>query len=304
MEPEQFPPLGAFNELAKRSVPHILEKIFFALDHKSFKSCMRVNKDWSLLFSTTSYKKRFTELTIEKWKNEMKLVVASADGNIDLVRMLVIDLMVDVDAVMAHDNRCPATPLIEAARNGHIDVVTFLLNAGALVNKPATNGETPLIWAIFNNRLDIMKVLLQAGSMAKGSGYLKPPLHVAVLRSNREMIKLLLDAGADTNETDKYGVTPLNLAATYGHLDIIQTLSYRCNDINHPDTHGRTPLHKAAKRHCKRAARFLLQQGANPYQADKNGVTPMQVVSIQGEQIIKNLVEEGHLEQKRESKTN
>ena len=203
MEPEQFLQFGAFNTLAKRSVPHILENIFFALDHKSFKTCMKVNKDWRLLFSTKSYKKRFMELTIEKWENEKKLVVASAEGNVDIVRKLVSDLMVDVNAVMAHDNRCPATPLIEAARNGHIDVVNFLLHAGARVNKPATNGVTPLFWAVFYNRTDILKFLLHAGSMAKGSGYLKPPLDVAVMRSNRKMIKLLLDAGVERNETDR-----------------------------------------------------------------------------------------------------
>ena len=42
----------AFDTLFGRSVPHILEGIFFSLDYKSFKNCMDVNKRWNELLLT------------------------------------------------------------------------------------------------------------------------------------------------------------------------------------------------------------------------------------------------------------
>ena len=74
MESKETDVPGVFGPLSTRSVPHILEKIFFSLDYKSFKTCMKVNKAWRELLSTASYQKRLDDLLIEKKKNEKKLI--------------------------------------------------------------------------------------------------------------------------------------------------------------------------------------------------------------------------------------
>ena len=45
----------AFEKLFTRNVPHILEKIYFSLDYRSFKSALRVNKTWNETLSTEPY---------------------------------------------------------------------------------------------------------------------------------------------------------------------------------------------------------------------------------------------------------
>ena len=45
----------AFDKLFTKSVPHILEKIFFSLDFKSFNTCMDVSKTWRDLLTSDSY---------------------------------------------------------------------------------------------------------------------------------------------------------------------------------------------------------------------------------------------------------
>ena len=49
MESRPSDSLDAFGVLSNKSVPHIVEKIFFSLDYKSFKSCMKVNKSHDVL---------------------------------------------------------------------------------------------------------------------------------------------------------------------------------------------------------------------------------------------------------------
>ena len=46
----------AFDKLFTKSVPHILEKIFFSLDFKSFNTCMDVSKTWRDLLTSDTYR--------------------------------------------------------------------------------------------------------------------------------------------------------------------------------------------------------------------------------------------------------
>ena len=48
----------AFDTLFSKSVPHILEKIFFSLDYASFKNCLEVCSEWNGLLTTKQYQRR------------------------------------------------------------------------------------------------------------------------------------------------------------------------------------------------------------------------------------------------------
>ena len=45
----------AFNKLFTNQVPHILQKIFFSLDFKSFKQCEEVCVSWQALLTSESF---------------------------------------------------------------------------------------------------------------------------------------------------------------------------------------------------------------------------------------------------------
>ena len=49
-------------KLYARSVPHILEKIFFSLDYKSFQTCLKVNSAWNKELSSQRYQKWFERM--------------------------------------------------------------------------------------------------------------------------------------------------------------------------------------------------------------------------------------------------
>ena len=214
MEPEQTHAFCAFDTLFTRSVPYILENLFFSLDYKSFKTCMKVNKTWRELLSTTSYQKRLEELLIEKKINEKKLYDASREGNTAEVRELINNHMVDVNFVGPW-----ATPLYWAVLQGHIDTVKLLLDRGAEVDKADNNGITPLHWAAKIGYKEMLQLLLNGGARVdtadkQGS----TALHRAASHFHIHIVKLLLDAGADVDkETKRYGKTTLNLAANKDH---------------------------------------------------------------------------------------
>ena len=119
-----------------------------------------------------------------------------------------------------------------AARDGDLEKVRELINGGADVNSPQSDGTTPLLWAAYH--------------------------------SYPEMVSALIDAGADPNAANRFGVTPLLQASRYGDAAVIQALldGGASLDINHPD--GVTPLMEAARSGSLPAVKLLLERGSDP----------------------------------------
>lgn len=138
-----------------------------------------------------------------------------------------------------------STPLLFAARQGHVDSARALLDAGANVNDTAAAGTSALVIAAHSDHGAMATLLLSRGAdpNAAGAGY--TALHAAVLRGNRELVAALLDKGADPNAVITHGSpvrrlgadhsirhqmiggNALWLAARLGHLDIARALRAR-----------------------------------------------------------------------------
>jgi ankyrin repeat protein len=88
------------------------------------------------------------------------LLRAARTGNADTVRSLLASPNVDVNGVDADGN----TPLIEASRFGHDEVVTALLLAKADVNAKTRDGKTALMLAAEGGHDEVVRLLTQAGS--------------------------------------------------------------------------------------------------------------------------------------------
>ena len=95
---------SGFEILFSRNVPHILEKIYFSLDYKSYLACFKVSKTWNQLLSSDFFQKKFRKLLIEKEDNDKKLHEMSEEGNIDEVkRLLSSGRWIDVNCVGGGD---------------------------------------------------------------------------------------------------------------------------------------------------------------------------------------------------------
>ena len=141
-----------FDKLFGKSVPHILEKIFFSLDYASFKKCMEVAPAWREHL-TSKYFKRLAKTTFrediegELWHNIYK------DNEYEVKRILSSG-MVDVNCTYG---RSKITPLFWAAREGKKDMVRILLEEGAEVNR------TVLRYALLPRYTEIANLLREYG---------------------------------------------------------------------------------------------------------------------------------------------
>lgn len=84
---------------------------------------------------------------------------ATIEGNTDMVRSLLSSPGADVNAT----NERGSTPLLEAARYGHNDIVRVLIAAGADVKAKDKDGKTALMLAVQGNHDEVVRVLKQAG---------------------------------------------------------------------------------------------------------------------------------------------
>jgi len=156
------------------------------------------------------------------------------------------------------------TPLLFAARQGHVAVARLLLDGGADVNDRAPDGSSALVVATHSGHRVLTKFLLSRGANTNTATAGYTALHAAVLTGDLEVVEALLAHGArpDAQVTlatrvtrngqvlmlgeHLLGATPLALAAKFTESDILRTLLAAGGDVHLPLKNGWTPLMLAA----------------------------------------------------------
>ena len=264
-------------------------------------------------------------------KGETPLHVAASHGQLDTVKLLIVDLQCDRESKAVNEQ----TPLHFAASEGHISVVQYLArDSNCDVMCRDTLGHTPAQLAILKGHLNVLKFFVQhfeydvigitnnigqfaihtaclAGQI-KIAKYLfegchcditcedkdgNTPLHLAVSASkNTELMKYLVSEGCNRNAKRHHGVTPLHLAVAEGHLPIVEclTIELKC-DIMQKDADGTTPAHVAVILGHIEILKFFVEGCMYEVKSDSNnnGEALIHSASFHGHtSIVKYLIEE------------
>ncbi|XP_033203447.1 tankyrase isoform X2 [Bombus vancouverensis nearcticus] len=190
-----------------------------------------------------------------------------------------------------------STPLHFAAGYGRINVVEFLLSAGASIQARDDGGLHPLHNACSFGHSDVVRLLLEAGANPNTrDNWNYTPLHEAAIKGKIDVCIALLQHGADANIRNTEGKTALELAdpatkpvltgeykkdelleaARSGNeerlLQLLNPLNVNCHAS---DGRRSTPLHLAAGYNRSRLVQILLQNGADVHAKDKGGLVPL-----------------------------
>lgn len=238
------------------------------------------------------------------------LSLAAALGDIRMAELLI---SAGANINLARQDDLAYTPLICAARDGNgsnLEMVEFLIEKGADVEKGDSREGTPLLHACIAAYPDVLKLLIAKGAKVDcidesgqtplhylckfaGSwgGYVTTRIVAGVkeeipndrLSQHFEIMKILVENGADVNKLTHYGFAPLHLAAQSGLSLFISYLIEKGADVHLQNANFYVPLHAAADAGAYDAAKLLLKAGANASSADNYGFTPLIGSVLSGE---------------------
>lgn len=106
--------------------------------------------------------------------------------------------------------------------------------------------DPPVLWAVRSGQLDVLKYLLSAGADPNGLGtwdQMALPLTVDLpTETSLAAAKVLIDAGADVEPARETGRTHLGEFTTKGRVEVAELLVRHGADVNRKNRWGRTPL--------------------------------------------------------------
>ncbi|XP_009979761.1 PREDICTED: ankyrin repeat domain-containing protein 26-like [Tauraco erythrolophus] len=175
------------------------------------------------------------------------------------------------------------TPLHLACANGHVDVVTYLIENKCKLNLFDSDNRSPLMKAVQCQREECVAILLEHGAdpnLADVDG--NTALHLAVLSPNTAVAGLLLEHNANIDAQNKEGCTPLVVAVMEHQEEIVEFLLKRGADVHARDQCERTPLMTAASGGELNLIKVLLRYGADVSHKDTNGWTAEDYAVIHG----------------------
>lgn len=198
----------------------------------------------------------------EQSRQQTALMWAASQGHVEVARKLIAagadlearskvrSMLMFVDATNGgafdqgvKENLGGFSPLLFAARSGHIEVAELLVDSGADIDGAAGNGASPLVIATHSGHTELAILLLEKGADPNTTGAGYTALHAAILRGDIRTVDALLAQGADPDvrvqkptpvqrasedwvlKTPLVGATPYWLAANFREAAIMRLLA-------------------------------------------------------------------------------
>jgi hypothetical protein len=182
----------------------------------------------------------------------------------------------------------PDQELISAATTGDHAAVEQALAARADVNTRDHRARTPLLLAAAADHVDIARLLVACGADPNAmDDFHDTPWLVTGVTGSVAMGEVLLAAGADLTIRNRYGGVTIIPASERGHIDYVRWVAGTGIDVNHVNDLGWTALLEAVilgdgSPVYEMIVATLLEHGADPLLADRDGVSALQHARAKG----------------------
>jgi ankyrin repeat protein len=180
-------------------------------------------------------------------------------------------LLTSPSVMMCRESKTELTPLLIAARNGHLPIVTVLLSRGADARAVDSQSRSAVMLAQENGHRTIEVRLqeylgLPAPTEPPPAG--GPTLHYAAAVGDFRMLEQLLQNPANVPRIDECqppGMsTPLHVAAAKGHAHLVHLLIKYRADPHALDGEKQTPFLLACRRNKPEVMKALLEHEYRP----------------------------------------
>lgn len=187
----------------------------------------------------------------------------------------------------------PTTELIQkflqAAEKGQLDMLKSCLDNGVDINITNRQARTAVTIASLNKHYECVSFLISAGAdINKQDETCFNPFLLSCLNNDLTLLRIVLKATPDLTVLSRFGGVGITPASEKGHVEIVRELLTQTDiNVNHTNFVGWTPLLEAIVLNDggvkqQEIVKLLLEHGANPHMTDKYGKTPLELAEQKG----------------------
>ena len=194
----------------------------------------------------------------EEFAEGCKLLQQAALGNIETIKSI-LRVRPHLLNFPDYDRR---TALHVAASEGHLDVCIYLVERGAKVNRSDRWGGSPLDDAHRHRHKNVIFFLRDLGASSGTTNNMSNFITAAADGDVDEVVLLLSVGGIEINDGDYDSRTALHLASGEGNHEVVKLLCERGANVNAEDRWGNRPLDDAVSSKHRKCAEILAEHGA------------------------------------------
>ncbi|KTD57687.1 Ankyrin repeat protein [Legionella shakespearei DSM 23087] len=175
------------------------------------------------------------------------------------------------------------TPFLLACFFGQLEIAQFLYQEGCL-NERDIYQNTPLMNAAWNGHTEVVEWLLSLGAEINATNvHGDSALYIALRYKHPLTASLLLEQkNIDAYNENVLSYDPIVIALFHGYLDIAKGLYNDKVNLNKQYTENNTLLHICALNGDLTGTEWLLNRGANPHISNSQALTPLMMAAQYG----------------------
>ena len=186
------------------------------------------------------------------------------------------------------------TPLIVASGLGNEDLVHYFVEHGSNINAVTADEKSPLSFAFRSGDLDLCRYLIENDAKVNNESGASILIQ-SILDKNKEFVEYLIAHGADINRGPKGEYPPLLAALEINDHPLIELFIGLGAEVKGlKDGNGMPPLLLALRNGCSEEVLSYLIENGDDINTEVHGYTPLLVASQRGnENLIRLLVKKG-----------